>query len=301
MSNTMALVQRNLRVFGRDRAQVFFSLFAPMILLMLYVFFLGRLQVETMTEGMQGSDSSKIEAFIYAWVLVGMVAITTLTTSFSALASFVDDRVTGRFKEFRVSPVRSTELMVGYMVAGLVISLTLSLLVLAVGSVVFGFFYGTWSTPAGYAQAVAYTALLCLVFSGFAGLMVTFVRSSAAFSGLATLVGTLVGFLAFAYIPVGSVSPGVASVLNTLPFAQGTFLLREPLAGPALERMIEDIPEPARAEVITEVREIFGFDTYIGDLQLTHLLVVGIFLVLAVVFALAASGRIRKLTTSDMR
>jgi len=296
-----ALVQRNLRVFGRDRAQVFFSLFAPMILLMLYVFFLGRLQVETMTEGMQGSDSSKIEAFIYAWVLVGMVAITTLTTSLSALASFVDDRVTGRFKEFRVSPVRNTELVVGYMVSAVLISTMISLSVLLVGSVVFGLLYDAWSTPTGYAQAAGYTVLLCFVFSSLAALVVTLVHSEGAFAGLATMVGTLAGFLAFAYIPIGVVSSTVASVLNTLPFAQGSMLLRDPISGPLLEQMIAPIPDTGRAQAWTELRNFFGFDSYIGDFQLQPWLVVAILVVLTVAFTALAAWRIRALTKSDMR
>ena len=177
MSNAWILVRRNLRVFWRDRGQVFFSLLAPLILLMLYVLFLGKMQVDNMTSGMKGASSSDIEGFVYAWVLAGMVMITTLTTSLSALSSFVDDRASGRFKEFRVSPVRDTEIVVGYMVAGLIISLTLSMVVLVVGSVAFGAMFGTWSTAMGYAKAVAYVALLCLTFSSLAALAVTFVRA----------------------------------------------------------------------------------------------------------------------------
>lgn len=301
MNNALVLVRRNLHVFWRDRGQVFFSLLAPLILLMLYVLFLGRMQVENMRQGMEGANAAEIEGFVYAWVLSGMVMITTLTSSLSALSAFVDDRVSGRFKEFRVSPVRNTELFVGYMVAGLLTSLTLSMVVLVVGSFAFGALYGTWADAAGYAQAVGYTALLCLTFAGLAGLAVTFVRSSGAYSGLATMVGTLAGFLAFAYIPIGAVSTGVANVLNALPFAQGAMLLRDPLAGPALERMLEPMPAAAQPEVMDEIRKLFGFDAWIGDFQLAPLLVVGILAVLAVAFAVLASWRIRRLTTSDMR
>lgn len=301
MSNAMVLVKRNVTVFARDRGQVFFSLIAPLILLMLYVLFLGKMQVDSMTASMGGTAETEVEAFVYAWVLAGMVMITTLTTSLSALAAFVDDRVSGRFKEFRVSPMRNTELLIGYMVAGLVISLTLSLVVLVVGALAFGGLYGAWAEPAGYAAAAGYAALLCLVFSALAALAVTFVRSVGALSGLATLLGTLSGFLAFAYIPIGVVSPAVASVLNALPFSPSAMLLRDPLARPALERMLEGVPVAQHASVLEDVRETFGFDLYIGDVHLQPVLVAVALAVLAVAFAALASHRIRALTTSDMR
>ena len=38
------LTRRNLKIFLKDKANVFFSLLAPLIVLALYVLFLGRLQ-----------------------------------------------------------------------------------------------------------------------------------------------------------------------------------------------------------------------------------------------------------------
>lgn len=300
-SVTAALVGRNLRVFLRDRGKVFFSLLAPLVLLMLYVLFLGKMQVDSMSGTWPQADEATINSFVYSWVLAGMVMITTLTASLSAMEGFVADRVAGRFKEFRVSPVRNTELVVGYMVSAVLISTMISLSVLLVGSVVFGLLYDAWSTPTGYAQAAGYTVLLCFVFSSLAALVVTLVHSEGAFAGLATMVGTLAGFLAFAYIPIGVVSSTVASVLNTLPFAQGSMLLRDPISGPLLEQMIAPIPDTGRAQAWTELRKFFGFDSYIGDFQLQPWLVVAILVVLTVAFTALAAWRIRALTKSDMR
>ncbi|HZK05145.1 MAG TPA: ABC transporter permease [Actinomycetaceae bacterium] len=298
---TLGIVRRNLTIFFRDRGQVFFAVLAPLILLMLYVLFLGRMQITSLEADMQDTPPEDIGAFIYSWVLAGMVLITTLSASLSAMGAFVTDRVAGRFKEFRVSPVRESELAVGYLVSSVVISLVLSLAVLLVGSVVLGLMYGAWSTPMGYLQAVLYTALLCFTFSALAALTVTFVRSEGAFSGLATMVGTLAGFAAFAYIPIGVVTDTVASVLNTLPFAQGAMLLRDPLSGPALETMLEPFPDSVRGETLEFFRGFYGYEAYIGDLELTPMLVVVILVVLTVVFTALAAWRIRRLTKLDMR
>lgn len=297
---TLSLIGRNLTVFLRDRSRVFFAFLAPLILLMLYVLFLGRMQTESLTESM-AADENAVGGFVYAWVLAGMVMITTLTSALAGFEIFVDDRVTGRFKEFRVSPVRNTELVLGYMVAVLVISVVLSLTVLVVGAVVFGLLYGVWASAAGFAVAVGYVVLLCAVFSAMSAFVVTFLGSSAAYSGLATVVGTLSGFLAFAYIPIGVVSPGVASTLNTLPFAQGAMLMRDPLAGGALEDLLVSVPEAGRDAARTELRDTFGFDAYIGDMRLEAWVVVLFLVGLTVAFTWLASWRISSLTRSDMR
>ena len=44
---------RNLKVFLKDRANVFFSLLAPLIVLALYVLFLGRLQSDGMLASLE--------------------------------------------------------------------------------------------------------------------------------------------------------------------------------------------------------------------------------------------------------
>ncbi|MDO5494337.1 MAG: ABC transporter permease, partial [bacterium] len=290
--STGVLIRRNLTVFLRDRGKVFFAVLAPLVLLMLYVLFLGRMQTEQMLENIPNSTESAVNGFIYSWVLAGMVMISTLTASLGAAEIFVADRVAGRFKEFRVSPVRNTELVVGYLVSSVIISVVISLAVLVVGSVMFGLMYDSWATPIGYAMAAGYTLLLCFIFSALSAFVVTFTRSEGAYSGLATLVGTLSGFLAFAYIPIGAVSKTVASVLTTLPFAQGAMLLRDPIAGGALEEALSPLPEGPRAEAMAEIREGFGYDAYIGDFQLQPWMVVVILVVLTVALTALAAWRI---------
>ncbi len=50
MRTVSILTGRNLRLFFRDRAGVFFSLLSALILIALYALFLGNLQVDNLTE-----------------------------------------------------------------------------------------------------------------------------------------------------------------------------------------------------------------------------------------------------------
>lgn len=130
---------------------------------------------------------------------------------------------------------------------------------------------------------------MCLGFSAISSLVVTFIRSSGAFTSLSVIVGTIVGFLAGAYIPAGTMSEGVVSVLNTLPFAQSAMLLREPLAGGALERLTDGLPGADET-----IATYFGFELSVGDVEITTGIVVAILLGITLVCGALGALRMRK-------
>ena len=47
----------------------------------------------------------------------------------------------------------------------------------------------------------------------------TFVNSTSSFTTVSTITGTLLGFLAGAYLPLGLLSKSVVNVINALPFS----------------------------------------------------------------------------------
>lgn len=292
MRTTLGLVRRNVRVYYRDRGQVVLSLIAPLILLLLYVLFLGALQIDTLGAELPTADEGDIDAFVYTWVFAGMVMITTVTTGLSALNTFVEDRIFGRFKDFRVSPISPVQLVGGYLIASFLISFLMSVVVFAVGLLVVSLLYDAFPGWGNVFVSIGCTALMCLGFSAISSLIVTFMRSSGAFTSLSVIVGTIVGFLAGAYIPAGTMSDGVVSVLNVLPFAQSAMLLREPLAGGALDTLTDGLPGADET-----IATYFGFDLLVGDFEVTPLMVVVILLGLTVVCGALGALRMRRSVT----
>lgn len=133
MRSVAILTGRNLRLFFRDRAGVFFSLLSALILIGLYALFLGGLQVDNLTEQLPNATEGDIQWFVNTWVFAGITMITTLTTALAALAVFVDDKASGRFSDFIVSPIRRPELILGYLLSSFVISFTMTLVIVAIG------------------------------------------------------------------------------------------------------------------------------------------------------------------------
>jgi multidrug/hemolysin transport system permease protein len=278
MTTALGLVRRNLRIYYRDRGQVILSLIAPLILLLLYVLFLGNMQIDALAADLPSASDDDINAFVYTWVFAGMVMITTVTTGLSALNTFVDDRIFGRFKDFRVSPINPIQLVAGYLVASFLIALVMSMVVFVVGLGVVATLYSGFPGWGAVAASIGYTTLMCLGFSALSSLIVTFVRSSGAFTSLSVIVGTIIGFLACAYIPSGTMSKGVVDVLNSLPFSQSAMLLREPLAGGPLDTLTEDLPGARET-----IADFFGFELHVGAGEATPAIAVLVLVGLTVV------------------
>lgn len=286
MRTTRALVIRNLRIYARDRMGVFLSLLSALILLLLYVLFLGTLQVDNLTEKFPDVDTDTVSAYVSSWVFAGIIMITTFTTGFAALGTYVDDRVTGRFKEFRVSPVRRSQLIVGYQVSATIVSLAMSYIVMAIGILLLKLMYGAWPGAVNVLVAAGYTALLSAAFSALSSWAITFVATNGTFTAMSTIMGTLLGFLAGAYLPLGVVSENVRNVINVLPFSPAAMLLREPLAGTALDKL-SPYDEATKA-----VRTYYGHTLTVGSTEILPWMVVVVLAIITIVFTVLGSYRI---------
>lgn len=221
------LALRQLKLFFRDKSGVFFALLSPLILLVLYVLFLGTVQVENLEDKMPGVSSEAIGHFITSWVCAGIVLVATLTASLSALNTYIEDKISGRFRDFAVLPLSKLQRISGYVIGSVLISVTISLIVLVV-CYVYMIITGTpLPDLMGTLQIIGYILLLCAAFSALAMFVVTLIKSLSAYTSLSVIVGTLSGFLAGMYIQIGTLSTAVANIISALPFAQGLALLND--------------------------------------------------------------------------
>jgi len=88
------LARRNLTVFFRDKAAVFFSLLSALIVFGLYIFFLGDLwtsNLESIVNGQEIMDS---------WLIAGLLTITSFTSAMGAYGVMVEDKARGISKIF---------------------------------------------------------------------------------------------------------------------------------------------------------------------------------------------------------
>jgi len=287
MRATVALVKRNLIVYFRDPMGVFLSLLSAVILLLLYVLFLGGLQVDHIAEQLPNATNQDILAFVNTWVFAGIIMITSTTTGLGAMSGYVDDRITGRFKEFRACPLKRSQLVLGYQISAFLVAVIMSTVILIIGCVVVGFMNSTWFSAGSLLQAFGLTVLDAFAFAAVSSFLVTYIKSMGAFTALSTIVGTILGFLAGAYLPIGIVSSRVANVLNVLPFSPAAMLLREPIAGDSLIQLAGGVPQ---AE--TALQEYYGFTLSIGGTVMQPAWVVVGLVAIAAIFTTLSALRI---------
>ena len=124
-----SIVLRNLKIFFRDKAAVFFSLLGVLIVIGLYILFLGDVNKEAL------SDFNNASQIMDSWIFAGLLSITSVTSVMGAFGSMVQDREKKVFKDFYCAPISRSSLTLGYIVSSAIVGLIMTGIVLAVAIV----------------------------------------------------------------------------------------------------------------------------------------------------------------------
>lgn len=288
MGIVLDIMGRNLRLFFRDRMSVFFSLLGALIVFLLYTLFLSNLQTSSIADAFPQADEADVRGFVDSWMFAGIVAMTSITTSLGALAVFVEDAASGRFRDFLVSPIRRGQLVLGYLLSTVVVALVMTLIVFGVSLAYLFLLDGVALGASEILRTLLWIVLSCVAFAALWAFVASFIRTTGAFSGLATIVGTVVGFLAGAFIAVGLFPEAVRNTINALPFAQSAMLMRREFTAETLATLVG-----GRPEAIAELSAFYGITLFVGDWEVTVPAVIVVLAGCAVVFAALAALRIR--------
>lgn len=249
-----ALIQRNIKLFFRDRMTVFFSILSSLILIGLYFLFLEG------TLGPEVADYINPDVIMFNWLIAGILAISSISTTLTVFGTKVKDDEKDISKDFHSTPISKAELAGGYIGAAFFISILISIFTLFVAELVMYFQYG--SLISGITLLKVLGIILVTVFSNSAlmYLLILFVHSSSAYSVTSSLVGSLSGFIAGVYIPVGLLPTWVSSMIKFFPASQAASLLRKALMESEFQAMTN-----APTEVVLEVKETLGVVFPLGD------------------------------------
>lgn len=284
------LIRRNCRLFFRDKGMFFSSLITPIILLVLYVTFLGNVYRDSfagaLPEGFVIEDAL-LNATVGGQLISSLLAVCCVTVAFCSNLLMVQDRVSGARRDLAVSPVRPSTIAVAYFCASALATLLISLTALAV---CLGYLaMAGWLLRAGDVLFMLLDAALLTLFGVALSSCVNFpLRTQGQGSAVGTIVSAGYGFLCGAYMPISNFSSGLQKVLSFLPGTYGTSLLRNhALAGAYREMARVGFP----AEVIEAIRYsidcnlyFFGRSVSIGGMYAVlvgaTLLLVGLYVLL---------------------
>ena len=198
----LALLKRNFTLYFRNRSGVFFSLLGALISFLLYIIFLQKNLTDAWS---QLPDKTSL---LNNWLMGGTLAVTGITTSFTALTQMVQDRERQVDQDLFLTDLGSWGLQVSYLISSIVISFVMQLFMFVVMSLYFQE-VPVWSQIA----EVALIMLLSSVLSSLVNaILIHRFQSVDSLGKLATIVGTASGFLVGTYVPLG-VLPNFAQLL----------------------------------------------------------------------------------------
>ncbi len=292
MKTIIQLSKRHLLMFFRNKSEVFFSFLSVLIVLALYVFFLGDMTINNV-KSIIGQDVEGVDALINAWLFAGLTAIATMTLSIGSLTRMVIDKQRKVFHDFLVSPIKRHELFMSYIVATLFVVMMISIVVLIIGQGVLVTSGGAWFSVAQWFKILGLLILTALSSTMMMLFVISFIETESVLSFLATIVGTLIGFVTGAYLPLGILPVGVQIFSNLLPVSHGAALLRQALMEPSFDIVFGGAPE----QVVLNYKQFQGVDLYINEFRLTEPMMLGFLIGTTVLFIILNVYRFKKMKT----
>lgn len=236
----ITFAKRNLKVFFRDKSSVFFSLLAVLIVLGLYVMFLG----DQLIKGM-GDKLSKPDQLMDSWIMAGILAVTPVSTTLGSFGAIVSDKAKKIDKDFRCAPIKARSLAGGYILSAIGIGTIMSLFALVIIEVYFAAKgYGLLSAPC-MVQLLGTLLLSVLVSSAMMYLLVSLFTSQNAFATVNTIVGTLIGFVTGIYLPIGETPEAVQYIIKCFPISHAASVFRKIMMAEPLKESFKGLPDSA--------------------------------------------------------
>lgn len=241
-----AFTKRNMLLYFRDKTAVFFSLLAVLIIISLYVLFLG----DMISNNLPDLPSKK--SLLISWFIAGILAVTSMTTTLGSFGNLVEDRANKVYMDFYSSPIARGKLVGGYILSAVLIGVMMCMATFIISGI-YLFMTGGELLSVGTIIAVMGVIILSVLASGSMVLfLVMFFETSNAFAAASTIIGTLLGFLAGIYIPIGSLPDYIQVVVKLFPVSHAAALFRQLLMEPFIIEAFVNAP--------AEVKESFQLD-----------------------------------------
>lgn len=280
------LARRNFLVYIKDKGAVFFSLLGVFVIIGLYTLFLGDVFLSGEIKNIEGMD-----LMMDSWVLSGIVAVASITTSMGAFGIMVTDRVYKQEKDIFSSPIARWKITGGYILGAAFTGIIMSLLAFCVAEI-YLLLQGAKLIPIiSIIKIIGIIILAVAAACSMVLLIMSFVKTNAAYSGASTILGTLIGFLTGMYLPIGSLSESMQWIVRCFPLTHASALLRRYM----MQDILSDLEAPA--ELIEGMKEEMGVVIYFGDTLCSEGMHIAILAGTAVLFfllSMIALGRKRK-------
>lgn len=302
MEKFLVMTGRNLKNYFRSKGAIFFSLLSMLVVICLMVFFLGDMNVESIVDILDQfpgrdkiADEKNAELLVLSWTCAGIISINAVTVTLAVYSTMIKDKATGKLNSIYTAPISRMTIAASYVASAWTASVLvcgLTLILTEVYGVIKGlepFTFGVHMQLIGMIMINSFTYAAVMYF------LAVISKTESAWSGLGTVVGTLVGFLGGIYIPIGSLSETIGNVMKCTPVIYGTAMFRSVMSKGIIDTIFTGLPD----EVAVEYRAVMGIDLELFGREISVAEEGILILIFGVVFLVIGTGMLKYGKKSD--
>ncbi|MCI6060665.1 MAG: ABC transporter permease [Dorea sp.] len=275
MKTLLALINRNRKLFFRDKGMLFSSLITPIILIVLYGTFLANVYKQSFESSLPeflDVSGKLINGTVASQLAAALLAVSCVTVTFCVNLTMVQDRANGSRKDFNVAPVKKPVIYLGYFFSTVLNSLMVNLLALVI---CLGYIKTMgWYLNAGDIVLLVIDIVVLILFGTVLSSIVCYpLKTQGQMSAVGTIVSAGYGFICGAYMPISNFSKGLQKGMSYLPSTYGTSMLKNHMLRGVFEEMeAKGFPD----EVVTGIADSLDCNPVFRDhvVTTTEMLVV---------------------------
>lgn len=260
ISELLSSIKRNCKVYFKDKGMFFSSLITPIILLVLYVFFLSKVFKDSFVSslGEVSCPDKLINGMVAGQLCSSLLAVCCITVAFCSNMIMVNDKVTGARNDLLITPASRWVHAIGYYVSTAVTTVIVCG-VAGVGSLIYIACSGWYLSVGDVFLLLADIVLLSMFGTALSSVINFFLSTQGQMSAVGTAVSAGYGFVCGAYMPISFFGKTLQNILGFLPGTYGTSLVRLHAMNGTFREMISMGWDDS---VISEIRDSVDANLY---------------------------------------
>ena len=288
MKKIINLTIRNIKVYFSDKGMFFTSLITPAILLVLYATFLANVYKDSFISSLpKGIEiSSKLINGLVSGQLVGsLLSVSCITVAFCSNMLMVQDKANGNIKDLTITPTDRKELAISYFLASFISTLIVNLFALGICLIYIannGWFMNMIDILLIILNVINLTLFGCILSS----LINSFLSTQGQISAVGSIVSSMYGFIAGAYMPMSQFQTGLRNALLYLPTTYGTALMKNSVMTSTFRELEKIIPKDAINNLKESIDIRLIFNNNVVNISTMYLIVTITIIVLFTIYIL---------------
>ena len=265
------LTKRHLLVFFGNKVRVMYTLLVPVIIFVVYIFFLRDLEMLTIQNElikMGISDDATMwhycETLVDSWMISGIIGLSTITVALQANTIIVEDKQNGVNRDFASSPINKNVLIASYFFYNFIVTALVCFVFYVICLIylaVMGEFLITFANVMTVLAVMLYSTVSATLMTVF---ICSFVKTEGTMMSIVAVFSTAIGFLIGAYMPLGMLPVWVQGVCGFIPGTYSCALLRYGFMANPLNDLTHYVTEVLQleggAELINTLTGNFGYN-----------------------------------------